>query len=582
MRQLAIAFVLWCALPASAADVAVPLVFVSLPEGGSEPPDVALIDADGRRHTPHVRLNKRDVRLGTTQLLFCNVGPSPLTATLSGARWKDVELPIEEGAAPQPLRAEATTKLTVHWWTLSDPIALAAQLRTCETDQRPPTPPTATLMRCADHVRGRDERFIAKNDCQEVASQPLDTSLLRGTVTFEDVAAGLYFVRFTLPKLPQLWRSVEASASESSVADAELRWFQFFGRVTRGGEPVAVRLFNTVSDAEDGRYVAVVERQPEIEPETLASCDRKLRYDYVPESRPVENAAFDIDIPVNRLLLDVVDAATRKPIPRAFLNFGALSDSKTRQAHFSHRIPLREDGYFEIAPVVPTQPIHVCASADEYENQCVEPFTMGEMKEKQVTLALEKLVTRRGRIIGGGSGKIERGRLIWYGPEGTMREMVVRFEEDGSFTYKRPHAEGEIVVLVAANRPLYAFLQPALTPEQTFEIRIPAAPVRTFQVSLAQDFAEEVAFLALRIGDVVVPMSALSFHGQARGLDFTLSPGMTRSVPQVLETGPIRVVLIPLSMLQRYGGSPIELPLVPEAASLPQQELGARAAVTFQ
>lgn len=581
MRLLTIAFVLLCALPACAADVAVPLVFVSLPDGSSEPPDVALIDADGRRHTPHVRLTKRDVRLGTTQLLFCDVGPAPLTATLSGARWKDVELPIEEGAPPKPLRAEATTKLTVHWWTLSDPVALAAQLRSCERDKQPAKPPTATLMRCADQVPGREERFIDKEDCVEVASQPLDVSLLRGTVTFEDVAAGLYFVRFMLPKLPQLWRGVEARPSESSTADAELRWFTFFGRVTRGGEPVAVRLFNTVSDAEDGRYVAVVERQPEIEPDTLTSCDRKLRYDYVPESKPVENAAFDIDIPVNRLVIDVVDAATRKPIPRAFLNFGALSDPKAMQAYFSHKIPLREDGHFEIAPVVPTQPLHVCASADEYENQCVEPFTMGKTKEKQVTLALEKLVTRRGRIIGGGSGKIERGRLIWYGREGTMREMVVRFDDDGSFTYKRPHAEGEIVVFVAANRPLYAFAQPALTPDQTFEIHIPAAPVRTFQVSLAQTFAEEVAFLALRIGDVIVPMSALSFHGQARGLDFTLSPGMTRSVPQVLETGPIRVMLIPLSMLQRYGGAPIELPLVPEASSLPQQDLGARDAVTF-
>ena len=72
-------------------DAVVGVAFHSVPEGVAEPPAVAIIDAKGRRHTPALPLGKGDAAPGETLLFFREVPAGALTASLSGARWKNVE-----------------------------------------------------------------------------------------------------------------------------------------------------------------------------------------------------------------------------------------------------------------------------------------------------------------------------------------------------------------------------------------------------------------------------------------------------------------------------------------------------------
>ena len=66
-----------------------------------------------------------------------------------------------------------------------------------------------------------------------------------------------------------------------------------------------------------------------------------------------------------------------------------------------------------------------------------------------------------------------------------------------------------------------------------------------------------------------------------RGLQSALEPGHSVTVTDVLATGAIRVILIPLSVFERYANTSFQLPLIPEIGTFPQQDLGDRDAITF-
>lgn len=550
-------------------DAVVRVAFRSVPEDGGEAPVVSV-----GHHSAAVPLGRADVAIGETLLFFREIPAGVLKTTLSGARWKSAEAKIDE-----VLEARATTKLTVNWWTSINLAQLAAVPRSC-VEKEPDKPGVfhATLAFCGDDKRKLSD-ILQLHNCTVVGSRELPLNAFRGETTFDNVAAGVYFVVLDYPRLPTLKKQVEIVAREAADIDFEVRFFTFFGKVTRDGQPIAAELYGTVSDATTGRYDAVMARNPRTSANWITICEGAVETAIVPDADPVENAAFDIEIASNRIEGEVVDAESQKAIEKASVEYTAMMDDPVfSDAIYFGKGPFITDehGRFVIQPVLTNKRLQVCASMDDYEYQCADEFTMGKTKEKHLRFEMKRIVKRRGRIIT--SIPIEHGSLTWVTRDGRMTELVHQIDADGSFVWTKPHASDEIVSFTAPGHPLFATQHPAVNDRDDLVIRVPNAPRRTFEVSLSET-SEGFAFLALRVGNVIVSSYALSAHLQTRRLQSSLHPGRSLLIPDILATGPIRVILIPGEMMLRYPN--IALPLVPELGSLPQQDLGDRNAITF-
>lgn len=563
-------------------DVIVPIVF------GAEPyrelPQVTLTDADGLEHMPATPL-----RAGERHVVFCEIPRGTLTATLSGKRWKTVTATIEPPAdaatfVAAKLDAIPTTKLIVHWWTMRDLASLVPRKHDCgaeeEGDEKKETRFVASIAHCPGERAAFDRGHYHRAKCTLFAEQELPLDAIRGEAVFEDIPAGLHVLEIHYPGLPRLSRAVEVFGKESNDFDMELRWFTFYGKVTRGGEPLHAQVWDTVTDPETGHYSAVFRRDPKTNTSSVVTCDDSLVWLFIPDPPPVENAAYDIEIPDNKVVIDVVDADSRQPVENADVHYSALIDGEKDAAHFGGAPAGKTDaeGRVVIAPVLMNKRLGICASRDDYESRCSEHFVMKDAREKRIELALAKVVLRHGRIVPGGPFRM--GRLVWVNAAGQFTEHITRFDDEGRFTYKKAHAEGETAVFSASNRPLYAFRQPRLAEGEELVIRMPNAPVRSFDVKLAEG-SRDKGPLALRIGDAIVSINILSWHHDFRDSDTSLDPGQTARILDIYATGPIRVILVPWEIVERYSPQNIEPPFVPELGSLPQQDLGEREAIVF-
>jgi hypothetical protein len=571
---------------ANRVDMVVPVAFRAIPEEGGEAPNVAVIEAGGKRHEAEVKLVKSDVAAGETLLFFREVPAGAWTASLSGKRWKNAEVKLSAGKtttavlAEKALDARATTKLAVRWWSLHDPSQLAAGRRLCDQEADTTAQFRARLLWCGDRMRDLSA-YTSPRECTASAEQLLPPDGLRGEATFEDVAAGVYFVELAYPRLPVVRKRIEVASRESSEVDAELRFFTFHGTITRGGKPVEAEVFGSISDPATGRYEAVMLGNPGAYAVRVRTCDGALDSFIVPEEAPVENAAFDLELAENRLVIDVVDRKSGAAIPKARIRFAAMQEDaeNPRAAYFSgSKGPTDEQGRAVIEPVLTNKKLMVCALSPDHEERCADPFVMGDAHEKQLRLELTPIVKRAGRIIT--TSPIEYAQIAWFSPGGAMTELVQGVKPDGTFTYQKPHAAGEFVVFSGDTHPLFATVHPRIADGEPLELRVPVAPRRTFTVTLSPDSREEAAFVALRIGDAIVPINGLSGYLHPRGIQSALTPGHSVTIPDILATGPIRVIMIPVSMFMRYSPG-TELPLVPEIGTFPQQDLGDRAAITF-
>jgi hypothetical protein len=300
----------------------------------------------------------------------------------------------------------------------------------------------------------------------------------------------------------------------------------------------------------------------------------------VPDDAPVENARYDIDVPDNHLIIHVVDAESHAPIEKAMINMAALTNDKPEAVHFAGPSGTTDaEGRLVVDSAVANKRLQICASRTDYENKCFERFRLGSDAEKTIELALNKAVVRQGRVVLPGSQ--QAASVTWWSADGRRTEGV-QVREDGTFEFKRTHAAGEIVTYASANQPFIAMRQPPLNVDDVFEIR-PAigARLRTFQVALAPE-AHDNAYVTIALGDMIVPLDALSRHISMHGTQASLQPGWVANVPDVVESAPIRVILIPFSFVQSHDIFGVDFAMFPEVHSLPQQLLGERTRLDFR
>jgi hypothetical protein len=557
---------------AQSGSVVVPVTIGSPPKGKFSPPKVTLGAA------------QQDAR---ALVFFRGVAAGAHDVKLAGDRWTTVTRPVKviagEIAVADPIVARPGSKLRVHWWTPVAPASLAQPERECGArPTRAAKSPSfrLDLLECPDQKPGGTIEMVARESCTVVAGSELPADAAKGVVELRGIAAGLYFVRVTHPGLPPFFQSISVGADDTSDADVEIRYVTFFGKVTRAAKPLHVRVFGTVTDSDTGEYTAVLTRLPKADiPIDLRPCDGGRAITLVPDDAPRENARFDIDVPDNHLTVHVVDAESRAPIEKAVINLAALQNGQDQAAHFAGFAGLTDaDGRLMLDSVVENKRLHVCATRSDYENACADRFTFGGDAEKTIELALSRTVERRGRVVLDGPQQFAS--VSWYSPDGHLTE-IAQVKEDGTFTYKRSHAAGEIVSYVSSNQPFIAFRQPPVAEEELFEIR-PAAGARrrTFQVALSPQ-AREGAFVTIALGDMIIPADAFLWHVERHGAQPSLRPGWTANVPDVVESAPIRVILIPFSFAQAHDVRGVDIAMHPEVLGLPQQTLGERTRVDF-
>ncbi len=572
-------------------DLVVPVTFQSLPDGKAEPPAFIAIDAKGREHRPAIAPGIPGAP-GTSLLFFRHLSIGSGKVQLSGRRWKAATADVAALDRPvttlhSGLDAQTTTKLIVHWWTPVDlatfrpPITPDECKAVADPFQRPPSERLdgflAVLSRCRDPRKPADP---GTPRCVEIGRRNLPENELRGTIEFEDVAAGDYSLSFSYRDLPPVSMKATARPLEISEMDAEIRYVTFFGTVTRGGDPLHATVFGATSDPDTGRYVAVMTRLPGPYPQAVSPCDGSSPYRFVPLDPPRENVAFDIDVPMNKIDVDVTDAKTGLPVKEAVITLAAIKDEKERSAHFAGPFgKADEKGHLTVGPVLTNQKLLICARHDDYAAKCAESFEMGETREKTLHFALDRITKRYGQVQA--SGPFTNGEVIWFDLTGKVTELIRKFEPDGRFAYTRTHGPDEIVVVSSSTTPLFIFRHPQLRDDQVFDISIPAGRVRSLTIRLSDRWPGKFAWGTVQIGDLVVPINALAWHLRKRQsvISTTVTPGGSLLLSDLLETGPITAILVIPPGASIGDG---DYAYAPERAAFPRQLVGDRTEVVFE
>jgi hypothetical protein len=548
-----------CEPPHTTVRVAIP----NPPKGKTAPPIVTITDAAGRVHEP---VSKDGL------LCFRGVAAGAATLKLSGDRWLTVEQPIEvKAGSSHTITGTTTTKLIVNWWTPNNLAAIAKAKPECGQAKAQNDPVAATLLVCPN--RDPDAVFLPgqSKNCTATTPRMLSVEEPQGTLVFEQVPRGKHLIRFTAGGLPPIEREVRVFENETTEENVEARWAIVYGKVTKGGKGVHAMVFeNAVTDPESGEYIAAFSRLPGLGTMRVVPCDGSQFYFYMADEAPVENAAFDIEIPDNKMHVDVVDAATGEPVVKARVGYNMPKGDDGGALFSAGAGHTDEKGRVTISPLLPKKKLKVCASYADYEHTCTEAFTIGASDEKQVRIALPKAVVRVGRVLMPGTSEIN-----WTGRNGETERT--RTDDQGRFRYKRPHAAGEIISVISPAG-FFVTIQPQLEENQPLEIAVPQGRRRSFEVKLASTATGDGLF-TIALGDLIVPHEGFSQYLMRREQQHALRPGSTTVVRDVIETAPISVIFAPLSFIRarEYKG----WVFLPEVRSLPRQTLGDETTITF-
>jgi hypothetical protein len=535
--------------------------------------------------------------------LFRQVAPTMGSGRVrvAGAGWASTGGELKQFRAEAPLRLAPTTSLTVRWSVWDDVAGIADQIGRAPrcprleaaAPQKQDVPGAAgtglnlTLARCPGLQAGTAARSVRRSACAQLQSVQLDGKKMAGTQTLNEVPPGVYLLRLGYGTLPAAVETIEVAQADSRAA-IELRFDRWFGKVTRDREPFFAYVGvgeGATTDPATGEYFAVSTPVPPLPPDVarrmfsdplpieVNGCDSEIELLFVPDERPAPNTRFDIEIVPNTVVVKVIDTKSSKPIPDAKIIYAVFRRESPDAMLFGGEFgKTDEGGAFTLSDVPRGREIELCALRDDYRKRCAERFVVRTEREKSVTIALEAVETRKGRVLHPAVGG---GTVIWYHPDGRTLEYAT-IAADGTFTFKDPHAPGEVVAVVSAGAPLLVLRQPPLQDGESFEIHFPAAPVRSFSVSLSPEAREVKGFVSLSVGDIVVPLNVLSKHLQLRGVrPLFLSPGEI-SVRDIVASGPVSFIFAPISWAETYGGDrTIDYFYVPAAAALPRVPTGA-------
>jgi len=570
------------------------------------PADLEALRTARKRQPPSIVANKKikpvnaiagTINIDKTLQIFSGLPPGDVTIDLGGVPWKSQQLRATQEnrvvTIGEPMRLLPASSALIDWYMTSDLASLADRLVTdCKkTKPKDATTFALSLLKCSG------------DQCATVTENGGSINERSGRVLFDDLNPSKYTLEFRYRNLPPLRKAIVVGKFDQTAERFPIDYATVFGRVTIGGnDPDGTMRIDfdwngpktTVTDAH-GEYFAVIEKPPAKDRVIrVRKCDGGLDAQYIVDRDVAPNSRLDIDLPSNKVLVEAVDAKTGAPVSGARVRYGAFRGEEMSSTYY-FRLAIEndapahtgQDGHYTVENISPDKTIHVCLEHDDYERTCPDTFKLTSNETKTLRVPMEPRSAFRGRVIA--PKAIAAGQVYWYSPDGQETEQVA-VKDDGSFRFNREHRPEEVLVVVSINLPLYIQRQPMMLPGDSLDIPIPAAPIRRFEVETSEETSQTdaivtIAIVTIAIGDLIVPYPAFSQHLALHGSMLVLRNRGPLLIPDILETGPISVLLGPspsavapsrndLFRLPQYRGVPRKIvagPLVVFSARGPVQ-----------
>jgi hypothetical protein len=496
---------------------------------------------------------------------------------LGGRGWvsdrRRVHVSSSVSVAPVPLLARPAATLIINWSTEGDLRDLERSLGVCD-DKETAARYEISLASCPPPPRPNE--MPDPSSCTVIRRESIDLSLKFGTFTAEDVPPGLYRGELRIGKLPPVSNFAFAPALQVRTMSVYASYFEIHGSVMHGGEPLEEDIVLEFpggygflsSDGSEYRAALRSVLGPDAQI-TVAACDGAPRA-VVLADRPVRpNARLDIDIPANELTINVSDTFTREALNGAIVRYSVTSKLRPSRVLFS-RTFTAEDGRVVIT-AVPEREIRLNVSHAGYQKQDVDPFSITKSEKRTVDVQLVPLRGNRGKIHS--PLLFNSASVLWFSPSGLETERA-ELAADGTFVYASSHGSDETMVVVSLSHPLWVLRTPELERRQSFELRFPDAPVRDVDVVVQSAGGRGFRYFGIVVGRVRVPLPALAHHQSLRRLSATVREGSQVRVPALAETGPIAVLLGPLTTdVTGRGVSGMDLFALPQFRDPPRRGL---------
>lgn len=457
----------------------------------------------------------------------------------------------------QPLLVRGAATLLVSWSAGVDMASLDRSLGSCTAPSDQSGQYAISVSACAN-----------PESCAVIREETGVPEISFGSFSVEDVPPGLYRAELNFGKLPPVTTTVTAAPFEQKTMRLFSVYDTLYGSVTRGGEPLGkdakikfpgdgIGFFSTDSDEYRGVVKGQIETDQEIE---ITTCDKELHVFVLTDRGAGPRSRFDLEIPDNQLVIDVIDTFSRQPL-----------DAKVKYVVMSKRVPEKPvvtrtlksrtiDG-------VPLREIRLTVSHPGYQTNDVAPFTMSTSGTKTVEVQLVPLRGSSGRIVS--PQPFEAGRVTWLSADGIETEHA-EVAADGTFIYTNRHEAGETMAVTSFSHPLWVFRMLRVARGQTLELPFPMMPTRAFEVSVPRN---DPRFIGLRIGGLLVPQVALHHHQTLRELPSFARSRHPMPFRDILETGPIDILLGPLNADVPSYGRVIDPFVLSMSANAPRKRL---------
>jgi len=507
------------------------------------PPSVEFVGADGSRHKAAFSY----VSTGPLENALAIFDDLPIGAgnlVLSGAQWQKFELKTELRAESRgefvnsPIQAVPASSLRVAWTIAAAKDLIGTSAANCMPEPTP-LPLRLRLSRCSDVQPGAEVSSVDRRACRHVHQETVSLASASGDRLFEGLAPGTYVVDLGFDSLRSRSTLVALAPAAAQSVDVDLSFRLLFGSVTKRGKPVRAAIDfeygRAVSD-DTGEYVAVLSRPVEGNAITVRPCDGAKAYSHFPPDDIDSRNRYEIRIPSNEIRVTVTDTESHQPITNA--EVGVLAPLPGEAVKFGGADDRTDStGAVTLTQIPDGAEIVVCARASDYPFNCTDRMKVDIDEVKAVAITLKGARTFRGKIVT--PTPMAGGWVYWTPGNGTVSEAAA-VNDDGSFEYRRPHDAGEAIVVTSQSFPLFTIPQPSRGDDGALVVAPPQGNVRSFRVATA---TRGDALFTIAIGNVQIPLDALSAHLTRRGLVAeVISRGPAR-VSDILESAPLSVIL---------------------------------------
>jgi len=460
----------------------------------------------------------------------------------------DAASPITIAADPLTVRAAAT--LIVHWSTAEDLPALERSIGGCDREENSNLTPQIQILvsKCAALPPRPSPGMPPPPEpppCSVVHEEKFDPTPNFGSFTLEDIPPGAYRAELRFGRLPPVAGGTSILPLQPKDLRLRASYLDVYGSVTLGGKPIGedVRILFPggigFAPRETEEYRGVLREPFDIDAHIgVTACDGSPRTIVLAETPLRPASRYDIDVPDNELTLNITDTFTREALPGASVKIDVMSLRRPPRVVLQSTQAADEMGVV-VKKGVPVRELRITVTHAGYEKQQLEPFTLSKSDNKSIDVRLMPLRGNKGKILA--DRPFESGAVFWFAPDGRETERT-DLAADGTFYYNGWHAPEETMAVVSRSHPLWVAHSPAITRRETISIRFPTAPLRTFDVLLST--ADTRSWLiGLAIKELRVPPAVLALHQTLRREQTMVRANSPLHFRDVLETGPIDVIL---------------------------------------